>query len=207
MQADDFKTSQTIAGRAHGERIAFIQAGWHKDILNPAREAFLSRMLATGMPSGQIDCFDVPGAFEIPLLARRLANGGRHAAIVGAAFVVNGGIYRHDFVAQAVVDGLMRVQLEADIPVFSLVLTPHHFHEHAEHQAFFARHFIDKGTEVANACIGMLAALEALPEPMHPFNAGEAADTMQTHVDLASQTYCDERDVPGMPARALSITA
>src|SRR3546814_6566368 len=72
-----------------------------------------------------IEVFEAPGAFEIPLLARDLARSGRYAAIVGAAFVVNGGIYRHDFVADTVVGALMQVQMESDVPVLSAVLTPH----------------------------------------------------------------------------------
>ncbi|WP_204337669.1 6,7-dimethyl-8-ribityllumazine synthase, partial [Klebsiella pneumoniae] len=54
-----------------------------------------------------VDIFDVPGAYEIPLHAKTLAETGRYAAILGTAFVVNGGIYRHDFVAGAVLDGMM----------------------------------------------------------------------------------------------------
>ena len=57
-----------------------------------------------------------PGAFEIPLHAKRLATSGRYAAVVGAGLVVDGGIYRHEFVADAVVNGLMRVQLDTDVP-------------------------------------------------------------------------------------------
>lgn len=144
-------------------RIAYIEASWHKDILERAREAFLARMGALGISADRIDVFHVPGAFEIPLFARRLARAGHHAGIVGAALVVDGGIYRHDFVAQSVVDALMRVQLETDVPVFSMVLTPHYYHGHAEHHAFFSEHFVVKGTEAADACTRMLAALDALP--------------------------------------------
>jgi hypothetical protein len=39
----------------------------------------------------------------------------------------------------------MRVQLETDVPVFSGVLTPHHFHEHEEHRSYFSQHFVTKG--------------------------------------------------------------
>ena len=63
----------------------------------------------------------MPGAYEIPLHAKTLAETGRHVAILGTAFVVNGGIYRHDFVASAVIDGMMNVQLATGIPVLSAV--------------------------------------------------------------------------------------
>ena len=108
------------------------------------RQARLSR--------GAVDYFEVPGSFEIPLQAKLLARSGRYAAIVAAGFVVDGGIYRHEFVAEAVISGLMQVQLETEVPVISAVLTPQRFHEHAEHRDFFHAHFVVKGAEAASAC-------------------------------------------------------
>ena len=83
---------------------------------------------------------------------------------MACALVVDGGIYRHDFVASAVIDGLMRVQLDTGVPVLSCVLTPHAFHEHAEHREFFSRHFITKGQEAARACVQALAAAQQVDQ-------------------------------------------
>jgi 6,7-dimethyl-8-ribityllumazine synthase len=105
-----------------------------------------------GYARKQVDCYEVPGAFEIPLHAKLLAESGRYAAVVAAGFVVDGGIYRHEFVASAVIDALMSVQLETRIPVISAVLTPQHFHDHEEHRRFFFEHFKVKGVEAAEAC-------------------------------------------------------
>jgi 6,7-dimethyl-8-ribityllumazine synthase len=58
-----------------------------------------------------------------------------------------------------VISGMMRVQLDTGVPVFSCVLTPQHFDETPERIAFFRDHLIMKGTEVGNACLNMLAAL------------------------------------------------
>ena len=77
--------------------------------------------------------------------------------------MVDGGIYRHEFVAQAVIEGLMQVQLETDVPVFSAVLTPHHFHAGEEHQTFFREHFLVKGAEAARTCADTLRKLKELP--------------------------------------------
>lgn len=145
-----------------GARIAFIQSSWHTDIVNQGREAFVDEMRKLGIATDTIDLFKVPGAFEIPLHAQKLARTGRYAAIVACGFVVNGGIYRHDFVADAVIQGLMNVQLDSGVPVFSVVLTPLHFHEHDEHQQFFATHFITKGQEAARACVQTLESLLAI---------------------------------------------
>jgi 6,7-dimethyl-8-ribityllumazine synthase len=146
-------------------RVAFVQSNWHADIVDRGRASFLATMDELGVEAAQIDLFRVPGAFEIPLHARRLAASGRYAAVVAAGLVVDGGIYRHDFVAEAVISGLMRVQLATDVPVFSVVLTPHHFHEHAAHSKFFGEHFATKGAEAARACVetlGSLANLDAM---------------------------------------------
>ena len=133
-------------------RIAFIQSCWHKDIVDQARTSFIAGMVQRGVPASQIDFFEVPGAFEIPLQAKLLARGGRYACIVAAGLVVDGGVYRHEFVADAVISGLMRVQLEAEVPVISVVLTPQRFHEHEDHRRFFFDHFVIKGAEAAEAC-------------------------------------------------------
>jgi 6,7-dimethyl-8-ribityllumazine synthase len=127
-------------------RYAFIKANWHSDIVDRALEGFRS-----GIGDAPVEVFDVPGAFEIPLLARDLAATGRFDAVIGAAFVVDGGIYRHDFVAGTVLDGMMRAQLDADVPVLSVVLTPHHFQETDAHREFFRTHFVRKGQEAARA--------------------------------------------------------
>ncbi|MGC1342506.1 MAG: 6,7-dimethyl-8-ribityllumazine synthase, partial [Candidatus Binataceae bacterium] len=83
--------------------------------------------------------------------AKLLAQSGRYAAIVAAGLVVNGGIYRHEFVASTVISALMRVQLETAVPVISAVLTPRSFHAHEEHRKFFLEHFVVKGAEAASA--------------------------------------------------------
>ncbi len=140
----------------HNERVAFIQACWHKEIVDQSRKGFLAEMLVQGYQESDIDFFEVGGAFEIPLHAKLLAKTGRYAGIVGAALVVDGGIYRHDFVAQTVVSALMQVQLETEVPVFSVSLTPHHFHAGEEHQKFFFDHFVHKGEEAAKTCADTL---------------------------------------------------
>ena len=138
-------------------KIAFIQARWHSDIVDEARKSFIEEMAAKAGANVQVDVFDVPGAYEIPLHAKMLTKTGQYAAIVGAALVVDGGIYRHDFVETAVINGMMQVQLETETPVLSVVLTPHHFHECKEHHDFFHAHFKVKGVEAASAALQIVS--------------------------------------------------
>jgi len=147
------ETIQTNQRRTSGgDRIAFVQSCWHKDIVDRCREGFVPELARLGIAKDSIDFFEVPGAFEIPLQAKLLAKTGCYAAIVAAGFVVDGGIYRHEFVADAVIAALMRVQLDTEVPVISAVLTPQRFHEHQEHRNFFLDHFVVKGAEAARAC-------------------------------------------------------
>jgi 6,7-dimethyl-8-ribityllumazine synthase len=146
----DFETS----------RVAVVRARWHADIVDECVNAFVAEMANA---KTAVDIFDVPGAYEIPLHAQMLAQTGRYAAILGVAFVVNGGIYRHEFVASAVLDGIMTVQLSTGVPVLSAVLTPHNYHESAEHHRFFLDHFKVKGQEAASACLAILKARALIP--------------------------------------------
>jgi 6,7-dimethyl-8-ribityllumazine synthase len=144
-------------------RIAVIASSWHREIVASATQAIQVELERSRSPASNIDSFAVPGAFEIPLHASRLAKTGRYDAIIACGLVVNGGIYRHEFVAGAVIDGLMQVQLQTDTPVFSAVLTPRDFHDHDEHRNFFKDHLVKKGTEVARACLATIESLAALP--------------------------------------------
>ena len=146
-------------------RFAVISASWHADLVDPARDAFIADLHEAGVAHDAVDRFEVPGAFEIPLLAQRLAASGGYAAITAFALVVDGGIYRHEFVATAVIDGLMRVSLDTGVPVLSAVLTPHQFHEHETHREWFAAHLIGKGHEAARATLQTVAAHDTVGQP------------------------------------------
>src|ERR1700724_2447386 len=122
-----YQENTTVSDR---KRVAFVQSCWHRDIVDQCRIAFVAELATQGISEGSIDFYEVPGAFEIPLHAQLLAKTGRYAAIVAAGFVVDGGIYRHEFVAASVIDALMNVQLESEIPIISVVLTPQRFHDH-----------------------------------------------------------------------------
>src|SRR3978361_690623 len=145
---------------AKPQRVAFVQSSWHREVVEECRIAFVKEAEARHLT--HVDVFEVPGSFEIPLHAQILAKTRRYTAIVAAGLVVDGGIYRHEFVADTVIKALMDVQLRTEVPVFSAVLTPQQFHESAAHFDFFRKHFATKGVEVAQACANTLHSLERL---------------------------------------------
>src|SRR5262245_27326439 len=153
-EGDDTMTGQ--------KKIAYVQGSWHTDITDRCKQAFIAELGKRGYDESAIEFFSAPGSLEIPLMAKNLAKTGGYAAVCASGFVVDGGIYRHEFVAQAVLQGIVQTSLETEVPVLSAVLTPHHFHEHAVHQDFFREHMATKGTELATACLAIIDGLAAV---------------------------------------------
>lgn len=147
---------------ARPQRIAFVQSSWHREVVEACRVAFLAEIEARHVARAQVDVFEVPGSFEIPLHAQLLAKTRRYNAIVAAGLVVDTGIYRYEFISDTVIKALMDVQLRTEVPVFSAVLMPQQFHESEAHFEFLREHFATKGVEVAAACANTLLSLERL---------------------------------------------
>jgi 6,7-dimethyl-8-ribityllumazine synthase len=143
-------------------RLAVICSQWHSEVVQRGNEAFLAELGRRGQAIERVDNFEVPSAFEAPFMAKCLADSGRYAAVVVFALIADSGMYRHDFLAQAVVNGLMQVQLSSGIPVIDCVLIPHQYHEHEEHRRFYAEHFVVKGKESAYAALRTLDNLQKI---------------------------------------------
>jgi 6,7-dimethyl-8-ribityllumazine synthase len=142
---------------AKPQRVAFVQSAWHHEVVEECRLAFLAEIEARHIARAQIDVFEVPGSFEIPLHVQLLAKTRRYTAIVAAGLVID-----DEYIAETVIKALMDVQLRTEVPVFSAVVTPQQFHETAAHFDFLRKHFATKGVEVAEACANTLLSLERL---------------------------------------------
>jgi len=143
-------------------KIAYIQAQWHTDVTDNCKTAFLIEIERQGYAKADVELFSVPGSLEIPLMAKKLAQTGKYAAVCCSGLVVDGGIYRHDFVASAVLHGIVQAGLDTGVPVLSAVLTPHQFHEHETHRVWFTEHMLTKGKELAQACAHIVKSLAAV---------------------------------------------
>ena len=145
---------------ARPQRVAFVQSSWHRDVVAECWQAFAREIVVRGVADSQVDLFEVPGSFEIPLHVQTLAKTRRYTAIVAAGLVVDGGLT--GFVAETVIRSLMDVQLRTEVPVFSAIATPQSLGSGDEQAAFFKQHFAAKGAEVAHACADTLLSLERL---------------------------------------------
>ena len=145
---------------APGARFAILASRWNPRITDAlvagARKAFTDH----GVPESVVDVVRVPGAWELPLAAARLAAAHSHVAIVALGCVVRGDTRHYEQVADDCADGLMRVALDHGVPVSNGVLAVE-MHEDAEKRAGGSHG--NKGEEAALVAIEMANLLEQLP--------------------------------------------
>ncbi|GAB1594531.1 6,7-dimethyl-8-ribityllumazine synthase [Lysobacter claricitrinus] len=143
-----------------GARYAIIASRWNPRITDTlvagARKTFVDH----GVDDAAVDVIRVPGAWEIPIAAARLAQARSHAAIVALGCVVRGDTRHYEQVADGCSDGLMRVALEHRVPVANGVLAVDRF-EDAEARAGGSHG--NKGEEAALVAIEMAHLLTQLP--------------------------------------------
>jgi 6,7-dimethyl-8-ribityllumazine synthase len=108
---------------ARGLRIALVVSRFNHLISIRLLESARDTLLEHGLDSSDLELYWVPGAFEIPLAARRLALTGRFDAIVTLGSVIRGGTPHFDYVCRGVTDGVREVMRESGVPVGFGVLT------------------------------------------------------------------------------------
>ena len=101
------------------QRFALVVGRFYEDLA----AALVAGATETLAPHGEIDVYDVPGAFELPLAAKYAAESGRYAAIVALGAVIRGETDHYDYVCGEAARGLQQVQLLTGVPVGFGVLT------------------------------------------------------------------------------------
>lgn len=133
-------------------RLAIVASRWNPGIVDVLVDGARRALIEHGVDEGAIDIVRVPGAWEIPLAAAKLAAAGRHAAILALGCVVRGDTRHYEHVADNCAQGLMRVALDHGVPVLNGVLA---VEQHADAQARAGGVHGNKGAEVALAALEM----------------------------------------------------
>jgi 6,7-dimethyl-8-ribityllumazine synthase len=140
--------------RAHPTaRFAIIASRWNPRIVDVLIEGAQRALIEHGVDAEAIDVVRVPGAWEIPLTAAKLALTDRYAALLALGCVVRGETRHYEHVADGCAQGLMRVALDQGLPVLNGVLAVER-HEDAQARAGGAHG--NKGEEVALAALEMI---------------------------------------------------
>ena len=105
---------------ASGRRVAVIAASWHREVMTGLLDGAVRGCRGHGVEPTVVR---VPGSFELPVAAERLARTGRYDALVALGVVVRGETPHFDYVCRAATDGLTRVTLDHAIPVGFGLLT------------------------------------------------------------------------------------
>jgi 6,7-dimethyl-8-ribityllumazine synthase len=144
---------------AHGRRVAIVAARFNDfivtSLLKGARAAWQER----GGDTQHLTVVRVPGAFELPLVVRRLAASGRYDAVVALGCVIRGDTPHFDFIAREAARGLQLAGLETGVPVAFGVLTVDSLEQALERAATGAG---NKGGEAMESALEMAAVMAQL---------------------------------------------
>jgi 6,7-dimethyl-8-ribityllumazine synthase len=144
---------------AQGKRVALVAARFNTDIVDSMVVGAQAAWLRQGGDPGSLLLVRVPGAFELPLAARRLAATGRFDAVVALGCVIRGDTAHFDFVAGEAARGIAAAARDTGVPVIFGVLTTENV-EQAVERANPAR--MDKGGEAMEAALEMALVLAAI---------------------------------------------
>lgn len=145
--------------KADGKKFAIIVARFNSFLCEKLLEGALDSLVRSGALDTDIDIVRVPGAFEIPLIAKKLADSQKYDAIICLGVVIRGATPHFDVVVNEVSKGSAQVGLETGVPVMFGVLTTETIEQAIERSGTKAG---NKGSDVAIAAIEMANLVEEL---------------------------------------------
>lgn len=144
-----------------GLRFALVVSRFNEFISRKLLEGALDALGRHGVAAEDVDVAWVPGSFEIPLTAARLARSGRFDAVICLGAVIRGATPHFDYVAAEVAKGVAQVGLQTGVPVLFGVLTTDTIEQAVERAGTKAG---NKGFDAAMAAIEMANLLRGLPQ-------------------------------------------
>lgn len=139
-------------------RIAIIRSEYNRDVTLSLEKKCVETLIVAGVKEKNIRVFAVPGCFEIPILAQRLAAQKKYNAIIALGAVIKGDTYHFELVVNECARGIMDVSLRHDVPIIFEVLATYNKRD-AERRA--GNNKFNKGIEAAETALSMLATLSS----------------------------------------------
>ena len=152
---DILEIEPNLSGR--GLRVGIVMSRFNIDVSEGLLGACADELRRHQVQAGDMLLLSVPGALEIPLVLRKLADSGRFDALIALGSVIRGDTYHFEVVSNESATGLARVQLETGIPVANGILTTD------DDDQALARMSV-KGAEAARAAIEMANLLKTVNE-------------------------------------------
>ncbi len=142
-----------------GARFAIAASRFNDLVVRRLVEGAVDQLVRSGVDREAIDVAWCPGAFELPLVARRLAESGRYAAVLALGCVIRGATGHYEHVAGGVASGLQRAAMDTGVPVLFGVLTVETIEQALERAGTKAG---NKGAETAAGAVEMAHLLAQL---------------------------------------------
>ncbi len=146
-------------------RVAIVAARFNEFITSKLVSGALDSLKRHDVPEEQISVAWVPGAFEIPLIASKMAKSGRYDAVICLGAVIRGATSHYDYVCSEVSKGIAAISLESGIPVLFGVLTTDSIEQAIERAGSKAG---NKGSECAMGAIEMVSLIRELDRILIP---------------------------------------
>jgi 6,7-dimethyl-8-ribityllumazine synthase len=153
-----------IADQSPTDRYAIVAAKWNESVTRRLLDGAAATLRNHGVADEAIDVAWVPGSWEIPLAAKRMASSGRYSAIICLGAVIRGETTHDQHINRAVSLAISRLALSENIPILFGVLTCETM-EQAIHRS--GGNVGNKGAECALAALQIVGLLKNLPEPNH----------------------------------------
>lgn len=153
MQGADQGTTGELSG--DGLRIAIVRARFNDAITRKLYESCVAELLALGVAARDIEHLTVPGALEVPVVLKALAEDGDWDALIALGCVIRGETYHFELVAGESGAGVTRVALDHGLPIANAILT-------VENEAQAWARAEDKGRDAARVAVEMARLLEDL---------------------------------------------
>lgn len=152
---------KTFEGKlvSEGIKVGIVAARFNEFIVSKLLSGCEDALLRHGVRAEDISVAWVPGAFEIPLIASKMAKSGKFDAVIALGSVIRGSTTHYDYVCSEVSKGIANVALNSDIPVMFGVLTTETIEQAIERAGSKAG---NKGAECAQGAIEMVNLIRAL---------------------------------------------
>ncbi len=156
----DVSSQAAIPRATRPLRIAAVVSGYHREITGGMYASARETLLTAGVSEEDLIEISVPGAYELPIVAQRLAARADIDAVLTFGLVLKGETEHDRYIAAAVADRLLDIGLEAKKPVLFGVLTCSTLEQAQARARLAADGGLDKGHEVAKAALEVLVALD-----------------------------------------------
>lgn len=153
------KTEFETECKTEGARFAIVVSRWHDDLTSPLTAGARNALTARGVSNDDIETFQVPGAFELPVTCLRVAQTSEFDAVIALGVVIRGDTPHFEYVAGQAASGILQASMQTGVPVMFGVITADTLEQAIERCGDDAD---NKGYEAAVSAVEMVAVFRKM---------------------------------------------